>query len=374
MQKAQLAEEVNVLASDSPAPNRRILIAGLLIAMLFAALDNTIVGTAMPRIVSELGGLGLMAWVTTAYMLSSTTIVPIAGKLADLFGRKLIYITGLLIFILGSALCGLSQTMHQLIWFRGLQGVGGGIMMPLAMIVIGDLFTGKQRARWQGVFGAVFSLASVIGPQVGGWLVDSINWRWVFYINLPVGVLAVILIAIGLKEERVKKRAKIDFAGIFTMMVGVVSLLLALTLGGKDYDWNSWQILGLLALSAVFLLAFVIVEAKVEEPILPLHFFKKRIFTVINGLAFLMSAGMFGTIMFVPLFMQGVVGMSATDSGTIMTPMMICAVITSVLGGRLVPKTGVRSLLLAGMAIMGIGFFLLSTMDVHTAKWTDTSW
>lgn len=182
--------------------HRGLLIFGLLVAMLFAALDNTIVGTAMPRIVGELGGLSVITWLTTAYMLSSTTVVPVAGKLADLLGRKSVYITGLLIFMAGSVLCGMAQTMNELILFRALQGIGGGIMMPMAMIIIGDVFTGEQRAKWQGVFGAVFALSSIIGPQIGGWIVDSLNWRWVFYINLPVGILATVLIAVALKATR----------------------------------------------------------------------------------------------------------------------------------------------------------------------------
>ncbi|SEM89189.1 MDR family MFS transporter [Lihuaxuella thermophila] len=354
--------------------NRGILIAGLIIAMLFAALDNTIVGTALPRIVGELGGLSLMAWLTTAYMLSSTTIVPIAGKLADLLGRKNVYVAGLGIFIIGSALCGMAQTMHELVWFRALQGVGGGIMMPMAMIVIGDLFSGKDRAKWQGIFGAVFGLSSVIGPQVGGWIVDSLNWRWVFYINLPVGILATILIAIGLKGHRAAGPVKIDFGGMITMSAGIVSLLLALTFGGKDYEWGSWQILSLFAVSVVSFILFAVIETRTSEPILPLQLFRNKIFTLINGIGFLMSVGMFGSIMFVPLFMQGVVGVSATESGTIMTPMMITMIIASIVGGRLLYKIGVRVQILAGMFLMAVGFGLLSTMGVDTSSWVATSY
>jgi EmrB/QacA subfamily drug resistance transporter len=354
--------------------NKGILIAGLIIAMLFAALDNTIVGTALPRIVGELGGLSLMAWMTTAYMLSSTTIVPIAGKLADLLGRKNVYVAGLGIFIIGSALCGTAQTMHELIWFRALQGVGGGIMMPMAMVVIGDVFSGKQRAKWQGIFGAVFGLSSIIGPQVGGWIVDSLNWRWVFYINLPVGILATVLIAIGLKSHRANGPVKIDFGGMITMSAGIVSLLLALTFGGKDYEWGSWQILSLFAISIVSFILFAVIESKTSEPILPVQLFRNKIFTLINGIGFLMSIGMFGSIMFVPLFMQGVVGVSATDSGTIMTPMMITVVIASIVGGRLLLKIGVRVQILAGMFLMALGFGLLSTMGVDTSNWVATGY
>ncbi|MES1051295.1 MFS transporter [Bacillus thuringiensis] len=354
--------------------NRKLLLIGLIIAMLFAALDGTIVGTAMPRIVGDLGGLSLMTWLTTAYMLTSTTVVPIAGKLADLLGRRNVYITGLVIFMIGSALCGMANGMTELIIFRGIQGLGGGIMMPMAMIIIGDMFTGKERAKWQGIFGALYGLASVIGPQVGGWIVDAVNWRWVFYINLPVGILATIFIAMGLKSHKQTGPIKIDIAGIFTMILGVVSLLLALTFGGKDYAWDSWQIIGLFALAVIGIVSFVIVETKAEEPILPMHFFENRTFTILNAIGFFMSIGMFGAIMFVPFFMQGIVGVSAAESGTIMTPMMITMIVMSIIGGQLVLKVGVKPQIIAGMLIMAGGFWLLTTMDMHTTKLTATSY
>ncbi|WP_409347087.1 MDR family MFS transporter [Paenibacillus sp. MBLB4367] len=345
-----------------------MLLTGLVIAMLFGALDGTIVGTAMPRIVGELGGLGLMAWLTTAYMLTSTVVVPIAGKLADLIGRRVIYVTGLTIFIVSSALCGMAQNMTELILFRGLQGLGGGVMMPMAMIIIGDLFTGKQRAKWQGVFGALFGLSSVIGPQVGGWIVDAANWRWVFYINLPVGIIATFLIAMGLPKHKASGKVKFDIPGIVTMIVGVVSLLLALTFGGKDFAWGSWQIIGLFVIAVVSLTGFVIIETKAEEPILPVRFFKNKTFTLMNGIGFLMAVGMFGAIMFVPLFMQGIVGVSASASGTVMTPMMITMIVASIIGGQVVQKIGVRTQMVIGMIVMAGGFVLLATMGADTSK------
>jgi EmrB/QacA subfamily drug resistance transporter len=357
--------------SEAAAPelkNRGLLLTGLIIAMLFGALDGTIVGTAMPRIVGEFGGLGLMTWLTTAYMLTSTVIVPIAGKLADLMGRRVIYVTGLIIFIVASALCGMSQNMTELILFRGLQGLGGGIMMPMAIIIIGDLFTGKQRAKWQGVFGAIFGLSSVIGPQVGGWIVDAWDWRWVFYINLPVGILAVILISIALPKHKSTGKVKFDVPGIVTMIVGVVSLLLALTFGGSEYAWGSWQIIGLFVLAVVSLVAFVFIESKAAEPILPVRLFKNRTFSTINGVGFLMAVGMFGAIMFVPLFMQGIVGISASASGTVMTPLMITMIAASVVSGQLIDKIGVRRQMFIGMIVMAVGFIFLSTMGISTTK------
>ncbi|RTE02777.1 MDR family MFS transporter [Paenibacillus whitsoniae] len=357
--------------AENPTPhlkNKGLLITGLIIAMLFGALDGTIVGTAMPRIVGEFGGLGLMAWLTTAYMLTSTVVVPIAGKLADLIGRRVIYVTGLIIFIVASALCGMSQNMTELILFRGLQGLGGGIMMPMAMIIIGDIFTGKQRAKWQGVFGAIFGLSSVIGPQIGGWIVDAWNWRWVFYINLPVGILAVILIAFALPKHKATGKVTFDVPGIVTMIVGVVSLLLALTFGGKDYAWSSWQIIGLFVLAAISLISFVRIESRAKEPILPVRLFKNKVFTTINGVGFLMAVGMFGAIMFVPLFMQGIVGISASASGTVMTPLMVTMIIASIISGQLVYKLGVRNQMLIGMLVMAIGFYMLSSMGIDTTK------
>ncbi|MGG1243771.1 multidrug efflux MFS transporter MdtP [Bacillus cabrialesii] len=368
-------EETNEMSNEDKQQSKRtLLITGLIIAMFFSALDGTIVGTAMPKIVGDLGGLSMMTWLTTAYLLTSTTIVPIAGKLADLLGRRIVYVSGLIIFMAASALCGMANNMTELIIFRGLQGIGGGIMMPMAMIVIGDLFTGKQRAKFQGVFGAIYGLASVIGPQIGGWIVDSLNWKWVFYINLPVGIIAVIFIARGLQGRQQTGPINFDIAGIFTMIVGVVSLLLALSFGGKDYAWGSWQILGLFALALIGIVSFIIVESKAKEPILPMYLFKNRTFTFLNLIGFFMSIGMFGAITFVPFFMQGIVGVSASESGTIMTPMMISMIITSIIGGQLVYKIGIKPQIITGMIVMAGGFLLLTTLDLDTSKLVATSY
>ncbi|MCD7035658.1 MFS transporter [Metabacillus sp. GX 13764] len=361
-------------ASIENQKSRTLLLIGLIIAMFFSALDGTIVGTAMPRIVGDLGGLSMMTWLTTAYLLTSTTVVPIAGKLADLLGRRAIYVTGLVIFMAGSVLCGLADNMTELIIYRGVQGIGGGIMMPMAMIVIGDLFTGKERAKFQGVFGGIYGLASVIGPQIGGWIVDALNWKWVFYINLPVGIIATVFIALGLQGRKQTGKINFDIAGMLTMIVGVVSLLLALSFGGKDYAWTSWQIIGLFALAVIGLVSFGFVETKAKEPILPMYLFKNRTFTSLNLIGFFMSIGMFGAITFVPFFMQGIVGVSATESGTIMTPMMIAMIVSSIIGGQIVYKIGMKTQIIAGMLVMAGGFLLLTTLSMDTSGLVATSY
>jgi EmrB/QacA subfamily drug resistance transporter len=354
--------------------NRKLLLIGLIIAMFFSALDGTIVGTAMPKIVGDLGGLSMMTWLTTAYLLTSTTVVPIAGKLADLLGRRSVYIAGLVIFMVASALCGIANNMTELIIYRGIQGIGGGVMMPMAMIVIGDMFTGKERAKFQGVFGGIYGLASVIGPQIGGWIVDSLNWKWVFYINLPVGIIATIFIALGLKGRKNTGPIDFDIAGMVTMIVGVVSLLLALSFGGVEYDWNSWQIIGLFALALVGIVSFVIIENKAKEPILPMHLFKNSTFVTLNLIGFFMTIAMFGAIMFVPFFMQGIVGVSATESGTIMTPMMVTMIIASIIGGQLVFKVGIKPQIITGMIVIALGLFFLTTLNMDSSKLIATTY
>lgn len=350
---------------------RKTLVAGLLLAMFFSALNQTVVGTAMPRIIGELGGLSIMTWVTTAYMLTSTTVVPIAGKFADLYGRRMIYIAGLTIFMLGSALCGTSTNMLQLIIYRAIEGIGGGIMMPLAMTIVGDVFSPEERGKWQGIMGALFALASVIGPTIGGWIVDYFSWNWVFYINLPIGILATITIHFGLKGERMlNDKVAIDYAGAITLIVGTVGLLLGLNFGGTEYPWRSWQILSLLGISLVAWLLFIQAEKKAVEPLLSLALFRNRIFTVTNIVGFLMGLGMFGAIMFLPFFFQGVLGISATSSGNTLLPMMLAMMLTSIIAGKFATKVTFRSMYIAGMALMAISFYLLSTMTVNTTRLT----
>ena len=303
---------------------RRVILAtaGTMLALLLAALDQTIVGTAIPRIVADLNGLDRLAWVTTAYLVTSTTMTPIAGKLGDLFGRKPFLLTGMIGFVAASALCGLSQDMTQLILFRGIQGIFGGVLFATVFTIIGDLFPPEQRGRAQGLFGAVFGLSSIVGPTAGGFITDHWSWRWVFEVNIPVGVIAVFVVMAGLPYVKSKASWRdIDFWGAFTLAAGVVPLLIALTIT-RDHAWTSIPVVGLLALAAVMLAAFVFVESRVQHPIVPLQLFKNPTFTVSMVVGFLTAFGMFGSILFTPLVFQGVLGISATNSGALITPMM----------------------------------------------------
>lgn len=348
--------------------NKKMVLTGLIIGMFFSALEQTIVGTAMPTIIGELNGFSIFAWVTTAYLITSTTVVPIVGKLSDLYGRRFLYLLGTIIFIIGSGLCATADSMEQLVYYRGLQGIGGGMIMPLSQTIVGDIFSAEQRAKWQGVFGALFGLSSVIGPFLGGLIVDNITWHWVFLINVPTGLLSAILIFIGLKKEYIPERTKvnIDYLGILTLVPGIVLLLLGLTFGGDKFDWVSSTSFLIFGGSLVFLILFGLIERKAKEPILDLRLFKNRIFATTNVLGFLLGLGMFGAIMFVPLFMQGILGVSATEAGSTMTPMMIAMIVASILGGRLLLKFKFRSVLTAGMVIAALGFFFMSTMGLDT--------
>ena len=309
---------------------------GLMVALLLAALDQTIVATALPRVVSELGGITQYAWVFTAYMLGSTVTVPLYGRLGDVYGRKPLFIVAISIFIAGSALCGASQNMVQLVVFRAIQGVGAGGIFPLTLAMVGMIVPPRDRGRYQGLIGSVFAAASIIGPLIGGFIVDNASWRWIFYVNLPVGGVALTVILITMPKRRTKQEHYIDWLGAGILALGTSSLLLGLVWGGRDYPWLSAHVLGALAASVVLLTLFGLWERRVPEPIIPFHLLRNQ--TVAASVACMAFVGMamFGTISYVPLFVQGVIGTSATSSGVVLTPLLLGAVTTSFVSGQIV--------------------------------------
>jgi len=351
---------------------RRVILAtaGTMLALLLAALDQTIVGTAIPRIVADLNGLDRLAWVTTAYLVTSTTMTPIAGKLGDLFGRKPFLLAGMIGFVAASALCGLSQDMTQLIVARGVQGIFGGVLFATVFTVIGDLFPPSQRGRTAGLFGAVFGLSSIIGPTTGGFITDHFSWRWVFEVNIPVGLIAVAVVAAGLPYVRSKASWRaIDFWGALTMAAGIVPLLIALSIT-RDHAWTSPEVVGLLALAAVMLATFIFVESRVAQPIVPLHLFKNPTFSVSMIVGFLTAFGMFGSILFTPLVFQGVLGISATNSGALITPMMFGLLSASTVTGFVMQRIKYyRFLGTLGVAVMIFGMWLLSQITPSVPSW-----
>lgn len=353
-------------------PRRQVFMtfAGVMLAMFLASLDQTIVGTAMPRIISDLGGFTHYTWVTIAYMITSTVAVPITGKLIDMYGRKTLYIIGIGIFVLGSLLSGLSQTMMQIIIFRGFQGIGAGIMMAIAFTVIGDLFPPGERGKYQGIISATFGLASIIGPILGGFLTDSLSWHWVFFINIPLGIMIIVLFILffpNLRPQNSKHR--VDYEGVTTLILTVVPAMLALSWGGVDYPWLSAQIIGMFAFSIIMGVVFVLIEQRSKNPVIPLSLFKNRIVSISEVVVFFTAIGMFGTIIFVPLFFQGVLGVSATTSGSFLTPMMLGMVAGSFASGQVLSRTGghYRTQGAVGLSIMTVGMLLLSRMTVETS-------
>ena len=362
------------LARQPPGYNFTIgrilaIYAGLMVTLLLAALDQTIVATALPRIVSDLGGITQYSWVFTAYMLTSTVTVPLYGKLGDVYGRKNLFLFAIVVFLLGSALCGAATDMTQLVVFRALQGVGAGGLFPLSLAVIGNIVPPRDRGRWQGLIGAVFAASSILGPAVGGFIVDNASWRWVFLVNLPVGGIALVVISITMPRRTPQTAHPIDWLGAGVLAAGVASLLLGLVWGGKDYPWTSGHVVGALVLAAFLLVAFAIVERRAREPILPFDILRNPIVAGSIACMALVGMAMFGTISYVPLFVQGVIGTSATSSGVVLTPLMLGAVTTSLLTGQLVSRTGrYRWNAILGPIVLAIGMFLLWRMDVNTTN------
>lgn len=345
--------------------SRRVIIAGTLAAMFLAAIDQTILSSAFPRIIAELDGLSLLPWVFTSFMLTSTVLVPIVGKLGDQFGRKPLLMAAIAVFVTGSALSGLSQTMVQLILARGLQGAGAGMLFATSFAVIGDLYAPRERGRIGGLFAGVFGIASVAGPFLGGWITDAVGWRWVFFVNLPVGILALTIVTVGMPWTRLQSgaRPRLDLLGAALLVVTLVPLLLALTWGGHQYAWNSPVILAMLGTAVVGVPAFLLVESRAPEPILPPTLFRNRTFSVCAIVLFTLGAGMFGAITMVPTFIQGVKGIAAASAGTLMTPMSIALSAASGVGGQIMARTGrYKMLSLVGVAMVTVGLVLFALL------------
>jgi EmrB/QacA subfamily drug resistance transporter len=349
---------------------------GLLLALLVAALDQTVVGTAEPRIIASLSGFDRYPWVATAYMLSMTVSVPIFAKLSDIYGRKWFFMTGLIIFVVASAFCGASgdiplplDGMNQLILFRGIQGIGAGILFGLTFTIVGDIFSPVERGKYQGIFAAMWGLASIFGPTLGGFLTDHYSWRAVFYVNLPVGLVAAIAIWLEFPSFRPQGvERKVDFAGVLTLIACLVPLLLALT-WVTDYGWDSPRVESLIAFSIVMLAAFLFAETRATEPVIPLALFRDPIIAICAIASFVLGMGMFGIIIYLPLFMQGVMGVSATQSGSLLTPLMMAAVVGSIAAGQFTSRTGkYKVLALAGSCLLAIGMILFARMNGETVR------
>jgi EmrB/QacA subfamily drug resistance transporter len=344
-----------------------IAITGLMLGMFLAMLDNLIVGTALPTIVGDLGGIAHLSWVVTAYTLATAAATPIWGKLGDLYGRKGMFMSSIVIFLAGSALAGLSQNMDQLIGFRAIQGLGAGGLMVGAMAIIGDLVPPRERGRFQAMIGGMMPIAFVGGPLLGGFLTDHLSWRWTFYVNIPVGALALLVTGLGMRLHTKHVRAKIDFIGAFLLTAGVVALTLLTSWGGTEYPWASWQIIGLGVIGVVALLIFVFAETRVSEPILPPRLFRSRNFTVAQILSFLVGGAMFGAVNFLPQYMQYVQGASATSSGLLLLPLMFGMLAVMLTTGQLITRNGrYRVYPIIGGAVMTVGMLILLMLKVDT--------
>lgn len=353
---------------DQKKSNVTVTVVGLLLGLLLASLDQTIVSTAMPTIIKDFGDMSKFIWVYSAYLIANVTVMPIFGKLSDMYGRKLFYILGLSLFMIGSALCGSATDMTQLIIYRAIQGIGGGALMPLTFTIIFDIFPPEKRGKMQGLVGMVFGISSILGPLAGAFFTDYIHWRWIFYVNLPLGIIAFFMLFFSYHESAQRRKARIDWIGTVLLTGSILSLMFALELGGKEYDWNSWEIISLFSAFAVALVLFILSQRMVQEPIIQPALFKNRMFTSSAGAAFFYGVIMIVAVSYIPLFVQGVFSGTATNAGLILTPMLLANVVSSGLGGALTTKTAFRNIMLVSVAFIFIGTILLGTISTDTSR------
>lgn len=369
---SETTPDQSVTSDFVPLPRRQLLVAltGVMLAMLLAALSQTIVATAMPRIITDLGGFDRYTWASTAYLVGSAVAIPIVGRLSDFYGRRIFFLLGIAVFMLASVPTGLSQTMTQLIAFRAVQGIGGGIIMTSSLVAIADLFPPKERGKFQGLIALVYGIASIVGPTLGGFITDNLSWNWIFLFNVPAGIPVLLLIARTFPQIRPEvEKQSLDYPGMATLVLSVVPILLALSWGGVQYEWGSPQTVGFLAFGLAMAAVFVVIESRADAPIMPLNVYRNRTVALSVIVMFLSGLALYGSIMFVPLFFQGVLGASATSSGSFLTPMMLAVVFGAIVSGFLLRRTGERYRIQAFIStgLMTVGMFLISTMDERTS-------
>lgn len=347
---------------------RTPIMIGLILGMLLACIDGTVVGTSIPTIIEDLGGAEIYTWLITIYLLAETITTPIAGKMSDIYGRKPVFLLGMILFLGGSIFAGFSQNMEGLIIGRAVQGLGGGMLIPVAMATVADLYTPQERGKMQGILGAIFAIASAIGPFIGGVIVDNASWHWVFFVNIPVGILAIAFTAIKFPKTQADSNAKIDYLGMGALSAFLALLIMVVTFGGGTYPWGSFEIIGMSIAAIIFLGLFIYIETRVEEPLVPLRLFRNRTFTAGSIGLLVMALGLFGILSYIAIYLQEYVGLSATNSGATLIPLTIGMTITSVGSGFLLKKTGYMPWLIIGPPVSALGLYLISTLGMGSPQ------